>query len=321
MDTRAVWWQTPFSELPYGYVVVGVDGSDVSLRALDRAVDEARRRGAALEIVHGWPWGKHPADGPGTDPGHDGEPTIDAAQAVLASAAKRAEERAPGLDVATTVTGEAAATALVRRGRDAVLTVVGTRGLGGFAGLLLGSVSLRVAAHTTGPLLVVRGDRDLARTALGYDQVLLGLESDTDAEAAAFAFEEAARRESRLRVLHAWTYRQLTPVGLAAAVPDDRMREELAHRSRHEAAVPADAVARLREEHPEVAVDTDSVRGGPARTLLEATGTADLVVIAAHRRKGQLGLQLGPVTLALLHHAHCPVVLVPVGPAAGAPEG
>jgi nucleotide-binding universal stress UspA family protein len=79
--------------------------------------------------------------------------------------------------------------------------------------------------------------------------------------------------------------------------------------------VPAGAVARLREAHPEVAADTDSVRGGPARTLLEATEAADLVVIAAHRRRGNLGLQLGPVTHALLHHAHCPVVLVPVGPA------
>ncbi|WP_329320553.1 universal stress protein [Streptomyces sp. NBC_01262] len=302
MDDRAVWWQTPFPEAPHGYVVVGVDGSDVSLRALDRAVEEAQRRGAALEIVHGWPWG------------HGGEPTIDVPQSVLEFAADRARQRAPELNIATTVTGVDAAEALVRRGRDAVLTVVGTRGLGGFAGLLLGSVSLRVAAHSAGPLLVVRGDRDLARTALGYDQVLLGLESDADTAAAAFAFEEAARSKARLRVLHAWTYRQLTPVGLAT-VPDERMQEHLDRRSRDEAAVPANAVARLREAHPEVAADTDSVRGGPTRTLLEATEAADLVVIAAHRRKGNLGLQLGPVTHALLHHAHCPVVLVPVGPA------
>jgi nucleotide-binding universal stress UspA family protein len=228
----------------------------------------------------------------------------------VAPVAARAREHAPGLDVVTSVVAEDAASALVRHGRDATLTVVGTRGHGGFTGMLLGSVSLRVAAHTASPLLVVRGGSEVARTALGYDRVLLGLESDADTPAVAYAFEEAARRKARLQVLHAWTYRQLTPAGLAAA-PDERMQEDLRNRTRAEEAVAADTVARLREEHPEVEVDVESVRGGPARTLVEATVTADLVVIAAHRRIS-LGLQLGPVTHALLHHSHCPVLLVPV---------
>ena len=115
-------------------------------------------------------------------------------------------------------------------------------------------------------------------------------------------------------MLHAWTYRQLTPAVLAAA-PDEWTQDDLGDRTKAEEAVPDHAVARLREEHPEVEVDVESVRGGPARTLVEATVTADLVVIAAHRRTsllGLLGLQLGPVTHALLHHSHCPVLLVPV---------
>ncbi|WP_344389941.1 universal stress protein [Streptomyces vastus] len=70
-------------------------------------------------------------------------------------------------------------------------------------------------------------------------------------------------------------------------------------------------------ETPGVEVDIDSVRGGPARTLVEATVPADLVVVAAHRRTGRLGLQLGPVTHAPLHHAHCPVVLAPVTSSVG----
>jgi nucleotide-binding universal stress UspA family protein len=84
--------------------------------------------------------------------------------------------------------------------------------------------------------------------------------------------------------------------------------------------VPVQAVARLREEYPAVEVDTAAVRGGPAHILRDATFAADLVVLAAHRRQGSLGLQLGPVTHALLHHAHCPVVLVPVEPDTGSDE-
>lgn len=182
--------------------------------------------------------------------------------------------------------------------------MVGTRGHGGFSRLLLGSVSLHVAAHAESPLLVVRGSQEVARTALGYDRVLLGMESDADTPAAAFAFEEASLRKARLRVLHAWTFRQ--------PAPTEETRDDFSQRARTEEAVPGFAVARLREQHPEVDVDIDSVHGAPARTLVEETVTADLVVIAAHRRKGRLGLQLGPVTHALLHHSHCPVVLVPV---------
>ncbi|MFE1841070.1 universal stress protein [Streptomyces sviceus] len=280
-------------ETPHNRVVVGVDGSASSLRALDHAVDAARRHGARLEIVYGWP-----------RDGHDGSAPPDAADTVAESIADQARRLAPELDVVTSSVAEDAADALVRRGRDARLTVVGTRGHGGFAGLLLGSVSLRLAAHSESPLLVVRGDQDVARTALGHDRVLLGLESDADTAAAAVAFEEAALRKARLRVLHAWSLRRPTPT--------EETRDDFARRARTEEAVPGFAVARLRDEHPDVAVDVDSVHGAPARTLVEESVTADLVVIAAHRRKGRLGLQLGPVTHALLHHAHCPVLLVPV---------
>ncbi|MDQ0958120.1 nucleotide-binding universal stress UspA family protein [Streptomyces sp. B4I13] len=299
MDARTAHGDTPAAETPNGRVVVGVDGSDASLRALDQATQEGQRHGARLEIVYGWPWDKH-----------DNHASMSAVEAALAPVAARARKRAPGLDVVTSVVAEDAASALVRHGRDATLTVVGTRGHGGFTGMLLGSVSLRVAAHTASPLLVVRGGSEVARTALRYDRVLLGLESDADAPAVAYAFEEAARRKARLQVLHAWTYRQSTPAGLAGA-PDKRIQEDLRNRTKAEEAVAAHAMARLREQHPEVEVDVESVRGGPARALIEATVTADLVVIAAHRRTS-LGLQLGPVTHALLHHSYCPVLLVPV---------
>ncbi|KAF5990756.1 stress-inducible protein [Streptomyces sp. WAC00263] len=270
-------------------MVVGVDGSLVAVRALDRAAEEAARRGAVLDIVYA-------------------VPDLDVAGPVLASAALRMRERHPGLPVTATAAEGSPVQALARHGRDAALTVVDTRGLGGLAGLLLGSVSLRLAAHARSPLLVVRG----AHRPTGRGEVLLGLESDADADAAAYAFAEAERRGAGLRILHAWTHRY-PPPELPAPLPTRRVPEEAARYARAEEAVPRFAVSGLRERYPQVGVETRTVRSGPAHALLEATQEADVVVIGAHRRPNRLGLQLGPVTHALLHHSHCPVLVVPTG--------
>lgn len=136
--------------VPRGEVVVGVDGSDPAVRALDRAADEAHRRDTVLRIVLGLPWPDAGEVGFGLDADRE-RPPGEAAQAILDLAAMRVEDRHPGLTAALVLSAEPAASALVRLGRNAALTVVGTRGRGGFTGLLLGSVGLRVAAHTMRP--------------------------------------------------------------------------------------------------------------------------------------------------------------------------
>ncbi|WP_030546964.1 universal stress protein [Streptomyces albus] len=270
-------------------VVVGVDGSLLAVRALDRAAEEAALRGAALEIGYAVP-----------DP--------DVAGPVLQSAVSRARARHPGLEVTAVPLAGDPARALAELGRDAALTVVGSRGFGGFAGLLLGSVSLRLAASTESPLLVVR--RDTRPTA--YGEVLLGIESDADADASAYAFQEAERRHARLRIVHAWTYRYSAPDALVP-VPATSVQDDINRQAAAEEAVPAFAVAGLREKHPRVGIETRTVRSGPVHALLNATRTADVAVIASHRSReeGRHGFQLGHVTRALLHHAHCSVVVVP----------
>ncbi|NGO78857.1 universal stress protein [Streptomyces sp. YC504] len=122
-------------------ITIGVDGSLGSTRALDRAAEEASSRATVLEIVYA-------------------VSDLDEAGPVLASAVARVRARHPGLCVLTLPVRGRAATVLAARGRHAELTVVGCRGLGGIAGLLLGSVSRRLAALTSGPLLVVRGNRE-----------------------------------------------------------------------------------------------------------------------------------------------------------------
>ncbi|MFJ9566124.1 universal stress protein [Streptomyces fuscichromogenes] len=282
-------------------VVVGVDGSVIAVRALDRAADEAERRGAALHIVYA-------------------VPDRDEAGPVLASAAARTRGRHPGLPVVASAVEGGVVETLFRESEKAALTVVGTRGLGGVTAVLAGSVSLRLAAHVHGPLLVVRYDlpcdQDTPSVERGWRHiaglpVLLGLESDADAEAAAFAFEEAERRGVELRVLHAAAHRHTAPEmpsPIPGTSPGQRRRDQ---DDRAEEAVPRFGTGRLRDEHPGVLVDIRTVHTGPARALVEATREAAVVVIGAHHRTGPLGRRLGPVAHTLLHRSHCPVVLVP----------
>lgn len=265
------------------HVVAGVDGSLASIRALDQAASEAARRGAALRVLYA-------------------VPDRDEAGPVLASAAARVRERHPHLPVETRAVEGNAVRALVRESADAVLTVVGTRGLGGLAGFVLGSVSTRLTARTHGPLMVVRGENP--HDDRGRD-VLLGLADDTDTEAAAYAFQEAEARGARLRVLHSWTHRHTTPEPpspIPATSPGQRRQATLEHA---EEAVPRFALAGMSELHPGVEVDSRTVRTAPAHALVEATRDAVVVVIGS-RPDGHPG----PVTHALLHGAHCPVVIV-----------
>ncbi|MFI7413520.1 universal stress protein [Streptomyces sp. NPDC049627] len=269
------------------HVIVGVDGSLNAVRALDWAAHEAARRGAELRVVYA-------------------VPDRDEAGPVLASAIARVRQRHPDLSVVTKADAGGAVPALLRESEGSDLTVVGTRGLGSVTGLLAGSVSLRLAAHVRGPLLVVRGDHpcDDGR------EVLLGLESDSDADAAAYAFREAERRGARLRVLHS-THRYVTPE-LPSLIPATSPgQRRLVQDERAEEAVARFSLATLQQEHPEVEVDTRTMRTGAAHALADATREAAVVVIGAHRRASRLGPQLGPVAHTLLHHSHCPVALIP----------
>ncbi|WP_410539443.1 universal stress protein [Streptomyces sp. KL2] len=293
---------------PRGHVAVGVDGSRHAELALEQAAAEARRRGVPLEVVHGRPWAALPQTG--AEPAAH-TPSREEAQALAESSAEHARRLAPGLEVVASAVDEEAPDALVRLSHLAGLTVVGSRGLGGFTGLLLGSVGLRVAAHTAGPLLVVRGDLPPEHNRVPHGTVLLGVESDADADAVGLAFREAVVRDARLVALHAWVYRHLAPPG-EPLVPTSPRREDIARIARAEAAAAEGALAPFRGRYPQVRAEVRAVNGGAAHALVEASEAADVVVVAVHRRRGRLAMRLGPVVHSLLHHARCPVLVVPV---------
>lgn len=142
-------------------IVVGVDGSAPSQRAVTWAADQAARRGANLEIVSVW---EPPDFGPEAyeyaPPGPDvDEAAVDEARRRAAGAAELARQVLPAEQVRTTVLCGGAAEVLVEKSKDADLLVVGSRGRGGFRGLLLGSVSQQCAGHASCPVVVVRSAR------------------------------------------------------------------------------------------------------------------------------------------------------------------
>ncbi len=183
-----------------GVVVVGVDGSASALAAVETAAREARRRGASLKVVHAFMWpAMHVPLGPSPlGPPEGGLRTM--VERLLAEAVERAEATEPGLEVAgSVVTGEAL-TVLEGQSRAAELVVVGSRGMGGFVGLMVGSTAVHLAAHGKCPVLVVRGE---VRT---EGPVVVGVDGSAAGERALdFAFQEAELRGTTLVAVHAWT--------------------------------------------------------------------------------------------------------------------
>ncbi|NGO42672.1 universal stress protein [Streptomyces sp. YC419] len=285
-------------------MIVGVDGSASSLEAVDVAAREAHLRGAPLRIVHafGQAPGHLPTGGPTWSPADHGlEPMT---QGVLARAEERAYGVAPGTAITRSVVAGEALQVLEIESRSASLAVVGSRGLSGFSGLLLGSTAVRLATHGRCPLMVVRGRPDPAGA------VVMAVDGSEAGEAAVeFAFSEAALRKAPLVALHVWnTWSERAYEGpgdpLNAMVADvDHLREAEQH-------LLDETVTAWQEVFPQVAVERRLVRSRIRPALIDASRGSQLVVAGARGRGGFTGLLLGSVSQALLHHAHCPVTVV-----------
>ncbi|MEU3253742.1 universal stress protein [Streptomyces sp. NPDC006997] len=287
-------------ELP---LVVGVDGSDPSLRAVDWAVDEAARLGLPLRLVHASLWERYEGSRPSFGAGRPAEVVM--AQHITASSVGHARLRDPEVKVSSDVLPEDAVSALLHAARASSAVVTGQRGRGEVAGLLLGSVSLAVAARAVCPVVVVRGgERNLRGS---YGRVVVGVGDSTQGPAAVrFAFGEAEARGCALYAVRAWRRPAHENVD-HPLVADDATG---AHAERASALL-TDALRDAVRDHPRVELHRRAVEGPAHKVLLDASADADLVVVGALRRHGPFGLQLGRVAHALLHHAECPVAVVP----------
>ncbi|GHE13466.1 hypothetical protein GCM10010339_80500 [Streptomyces alanosinicus] len=166
-------------------LVVGVDGSEGSLEAVDRAAGEAARHGVPPRLLHAAAGEREESE------------VVDAASA-------RARKRAPAVPLSSEVSCEDAASALIDIGRSAFAPVLGSRGFGDLDGILLGSVSLGVVARADCPVVVVRGTVEHRDARFG--SVVVGVEGgEGSGTAMDFARREAHVRRCRLVAVHAWS--------------------------------------------------------------------------------------------------------------------
>ncbi|MDF3293613.1 universal stress protein [Streptomyces silvisoli] len=281
-------------------VVVGFDRSQAASQALDWAADEAARRETELHIVHAL--GVYMPDT--TYQGVPDQHLLEAEED-LERSARRAQEGRDGLVVTWEAVWDEPVTALLRMARQVALVVVGARGLNRFSAVLLGSVSQRVAAHSAGPVVVVRGTQDKANTTIP-SAVVLGAAPGESPEAVEFAFAEAARWHAPLHVVRAWSYPQALPGYLAVPPPD---AEEHVAKERAEL---AETLASGRYAFPDVDVTEEIRLTEPEEALINASHTARLVVVGARRQRPPLSMPLGKVVQRVLHHASCPVAVIPI---------
>lgn len=292
-------------------VVAAVDGSEDSLRALDWAVDTARRRGAPLRVVHvrqyaAWAQLDTLVPAP---PDADTDPALDEARG-------RLEGRTDAPATEYVLLEGVSSAVLAELGATAQLLVLGSRGRGGFASLLLGSNGMAAARDAECPVVVVpRPGREVhgEEPAEPGPRVVAGLNVDSPDEATlAFAFTEAALRGARLQaaVAYAWPPPSWLVPGEAAPPLIDQAAIESETRSLAEG-----FLAPHRARHPEVRAEAQVVPGDAAGALVAASGGADLVVVGRHRRRLLAPARmLGSVTQAVLLHAASPVAVVPPTP-------
>ncbi|WP_411149848.1 universal stress protein [Streptomyces sp. A30] len=292
-------------------VVAAVDGSDDSLRALDWALDAALRREAPLRVAHVRQYAAW------TQPGAPVVPApAPADDQVLADVRAHLENRADLPDTEYVGLDGAIGVLLPELGSTAQLMVLGSRGRGGFASLLLGSTSMAAARDAECPVVVVpRPGREVHGDAPAGPgpRVVVGLQVDSPDEATlAFAFTEAALRGARLQVVAAypWPVQSWAAPGELLPVMIDQDAVESETRALAEG-----FLAPHNARHPDVRAEPYIAPGDAAGHLVAASKDADLVVVGRHRRRLLAPARMmGSVTQAVLLHAASPVAVVPPAP-------
>ncbi|EHY87917.1 universal stress protein [Saccharomonospora azurea] len=287
-------------------IVVGVDGSESALGAVRWAAEEAALRADTVRLVHAYvvPLHGYPdfvATFPRLRDGmrHQGGAWLDEARETVGAVA-------PDVPVETDLVEEEAVSALVEESRRARITVLGSRGLGGFTGMLVGSVAVGLATHGHSPVVVVRRSTE----SLGPEApIVVGADgSEASTAALRFAFDEAVARAAPVTVVRTWR-----GIFLDEAVPRYPMKVDPAEIEDGERAALAEQVGPLRESHPDIAVETVVVRGRPVRTLLHHGRSARMLVVGSRGRSGFSGMLLGSTSQALVTHAPCPVAVIRSG--------
>lgn len=280
-------------------VVVGVDPSENAMRAAEWAAAEAVVREAPLLLVHAL----HVPDVSVLEPSEYARQALADGDVLVNRIAAAVRDRVPGVSLRTEVSYLSPAHVLTELSRSAALVVTGTRGHGGFAGLLVGSVSRRLAVHAHCPLVVVRGDQPAER----LNEVVLGVEPGQDAAPIRYAFAAAARYGALLHAVRVWhTHAVYSSVGGGYCEDPSRTRSDAI-------AMVEALLTPIAAAYPDVKVEISAGRGNTVPLLTEAARGTRLVVVGAHRDRGPLAVGAGYVVDGLLAHCPTPVAVVPIG--------
>ncbi|WP_405059971.1 universal stress protein [Kribbella sp. NBC_01505] len=282
-------------------VVIGYDGSPGSRAALRWATAEAVRHLAPLRIVEV------------SEPIPLGYRT---AETVSVAELRRLQERTldtltegirlqhPKLTVDSVLIEDSAASALIDESVRARVTVLGSRGLGGWTDVLLGSVAMQVSIHSAGTVVVVPAVTSPWIQA--QPTIVVGVDgSKTSAKAIDFAFAQAESRQARVAVVNVTPHPAPTfagGLGLLVFDPVDIANEERL--------LVSESLAGAETDYPDVEFDLVLMTGHPAQALVVAADNAELLIVGSRGRDGFASLLLGSVSLSVLHHARCPVAVV-----------
>lgn len=314
-------------------IVVGIDGSKASRNALRFAIGEAKALGRSIRLVGAYTIPSVAAATIDVSYVPIDDTSIRASvTATLKEAA--AEVKASGVGVEAVIEVGDAAGVLVEESSQASLAVVGSRGRGGFAGRLLGTVSSALPAHAHCPTIVVpvgwspegehtpknsssrpiRDDRGTAfeldedaETVPGLDfagKVVVGVDSlGKESPALWAAADVAEQRGTPLEIVAVISTTVVGPEWLPSTGDMERLVEEGAGKLE---------LARLAvaEKHPDLDVHWTLFDGQPAEVLVRASDTADVLVIGTRGRGGFAGLLLGSTSQSVLPYSACPTMVV-----------
>lgn len=287
-------------------IVVGYDGSEHASIAVDWAAAEAVSRGVMLTLaaatsvpLEGMRFGGSVLTPDAIDD------LLERLQEATQARADEARKAHPGLDVGVKVALGSPASVLVEASANADMVVVGSRGMGGFRGLLVGSVGVQVASNAACPAIVVR--KAPSPTA---STVVVGVDgSELSLAALDFAFDMADRRGWRVLAVHAWEIPAYDVLAAPSGPPPIDIEELAASEER----AFAESLAGLRERHPGVTVEQVVVKGPSVRAILDACDDPALIVMGSRGRGEFLGAVLGSVSQGVLHRAKVPVAVIGSG--------